>query len=116
MAKSKAGAKQKSKQRIGPENGRWKNGRVTQNGYTKIRKPGHPLADSSDYVYEHRLKTGAKPGTQVHHRDEDRKNNSPDNLKVEGSLAEHNRERAGKKKDDKKPPAKKKPAKKPDKK
>ncbi len=94
MAKAKVAPKQKSKQRMGKENGRWRGGRVTQSGYTKIRKPGHPLADSSDYVYEHRLKTGAKPGEQVHHEDQDRKNNDKSNLTVEKNLAEHNRERA----------------------
>ncbi len=112
MAKSKAGSKgkQKSKQRIGPENGRWRGGEISQGGYRKTRAPDHPKADSSGYVYTHRLRSDVDSGTQqVHHKDGDRSNNSPSNLKVEPNLSVHNTERA---KDKKKPTAKK-PAKKP---
>jgi hypothetical protein len=111
-ATSKTGSKNPNKARNGAENGRWRGGRVLQNGYVKVRKPGHPKADSSQYVYEHRLESDVTSGKQqVHHLDGDRKNNSPDNLRVEKDLGTHNKERAGEKKDDKKKP-KRKPVKK----
>jgi len=114
-----AKAKNPNKARKGAANGRWRGGKVIQSGYVKERMPDSPLADSSGYAYSHRVKTGAKPGEQVHHEDGDRLNNSSGNLKREKDLAAHNAERAGKKKSDdkdKKPPAKKKSAKKPEKK
>ena len=109
-ARSKAG-KNPNKARNGAENGRWIGGRIKQGPFIKVRKPDSPQADSSGYAYEHRDKTNAKPGTQVHHRNGKQTDNSDGNLKVESSLAEHNRERAGEKKDDKKKP-KRKPVKK----
>lgn len=98
MAKSKAAPKQKSKQRFGKQNGRWKGGVVLQNGYPKKRDPDSPHADSSGYAYVHRTAVNAPPGTQVHHKDENRKNASKGNLKIEKDLAAHNKERKGKSK------------------
>ena len=55
----------------------------------------HHLADCRGYAYEHRIvaeqKIGRKlkKGEQVHHKDDNRENNNPDNLKVTKSGAHH---------------------------
>lgn len=61
--------------------------RVRADGYVDLWRPGHPLARTDGYVFEHRhvlLKAGVSvpPGFEVHHIDEDRSNNSLDNLAV----------------------------------
>jgi len=112
MPKAKATPKKNpNKARNGAENGRWVGGRIKQGPYIKVRKPDSPQADSSGYAFEHREKTNAPKGSQVHHENGKQTDNSAGNLKVEGSLSEHNRERAKDKQDDKKPAAKKKPTK-----
>jgi hypothetical protein len=114
MAKT-APKKQPNKARNGAENGRWIGGKIKQGPYIKVRKPDSPQADSSGYSYEHREKTNAPKGSQVHHENGKQTDNSAGNLSVKSSLGEHNKERKSDdrpKKDDKKPPAKKKPAKK----
>ncbi len=69
--------------------------RVTQWGYVERFYPSHPHANSSGYVPEHKLVAEASlgrplaPGEVVHHMDGDRKNNSPDNLKVFSNQGEH---------------------------
>lgn len=72
---------------------------VTPNGYIRLYLPGHPLADQRGYVFEHRAvmwdsvggacETCAlcgKPETwqtcHVDHRDDDRVNNAPSNLRI----------------------------------
>lgn len=61
--------------------------RVRADGYIDLWRPGHPLARNDGYVFEHRhvlLQAGVPvpPGFEVHHIDEDRANNSIDNLAV----------------------------------
>ena len=81
---------------LGASNGNWRGGRtVTSSGYVLIRRPGHHLADVRGYVYEHRLVAEEMigrhllPGEEVHHRDENKQNNHPDNLYVAPSRLHH---------------------------
>jgi hypothetical protein len=58
------------------------------NGRAKVYRPGHPRADKVGYVYRNILVAEEKLGRpilrteQVHHRDEDKSNDHPDNLIV----------------------------------
>ena len=69
--------------------------RLRHDGYVTLRMPGHHLADAQGYVREHRLvmeqKLGRRlePGEVVHHIDEDRTNNAPENLELFTSNGEH---------------------------
>lgn len=80
----------------GPRNGRWKGGRVIdKDGYALLKRPDHPNRSRHGYVREHRLVMEATlgrflgPTEVVHHKDGDKLNNSPGNLQVFGSNAEH---------------------------
>lgn len=72
---------------------------ITSNGYIKVHKPGHPLSDSTRYVFEHRFiyheKYGEGPFNcywcekivtwdmlNIDHLDEDTQNNNLDNIKA----------------------------------
>jgi hypothetical protein len=64
--------------------------RVTiTNGYYVVFCSDHPRAWSTGYVYVHQIVAELKlgrflaPGEVVHHEDEDKFNNHPDNLKVQ---------------------------------
>ena len=79
-------------------NGNWRGGRVvTADGYVMIRVgKTHHLADCRGYAYEHRMVAECNlgrdllPGEEVHHRDEDaRDNNDWSNLIVCASKLEH---------------------------
>ncbi len=67
------------------------------NGYKEVTAVGHPLASKNGMVYEHRLVAEKKLGRPlndeeiVHHVDENRANNNPDNLWVFRSNADHAR-------------------------
>ena len=71
--------------------------RITYNGYYAIYMPEHPMAYSNGCVYEHILVAEEMLGRYlvddecVHHKDRNRKNNSPDNLMVFKTQADHAR-------------------------
>ena len=74
----------------GKANAMWKGGRsVASNGYVLIRVgKDHHLADVRGYAYEHRLvaeqKLGRRllPGEEAHHKNDNKADNSPDNIEV----------------------------------
>ncbi|MEN6325822.1 MAG: HNH endonuclease [Syntrophomonas sp.] len=77
-------------------NPNWKGGRtIASNGYVLVKMPGHPMADSRGYVYEHRLVAERKlgrpllPGEIVHHKDGYKQNDSDENIEVEVNIAFH---------------------------
>lgn len=82
---------------VGDKNGMWRGGRtITDHGYVLIRVGvGHPDADVRGYAYEHRLVAQQKIGRRlrkgelVHHIDENKQNNHPDNLMVIVGNAHH---------------------------
>lgn len=80
----------------GERNGQWKGGRqIDSDGYVLIHSPNHPDANASGCVREHRLvmegMIGRRlaPSEVVHHRDGDKRNNSPENLQLFASNADH---------------------------
>jgi hypothetical protein len=68
---------------------------IIKKGYKKVLLPSHPRADGKGYVFEHiiiaetMLGRPLNRGEEVHHKDLDRGNNSPENLEVCASHAEH---------------------------
>lgn len=58
-------------------------GTLTAKGYIRVRRNGGPP------VYLHRIKTQAKPGQVVHHRDNNKANNTPNNLEIFESQSDH---------------------------
>jgi hypothetical protein len=82
-------AKKYPTRRLGELASNWRGGRRTiQHGYIYVYKPDHPNATKSGAVMEHRLIAEKKLGRYltkdevVHHIDEDKTNNDPDNLMV----------------------------------
>lgn len=81
----------------GENNPSWKGGSYIEpaKGYRLIRMPDHPRARANGYVLEHIvvaekvLGRRLRPNEEVHHRDRDRANNEPDNLRVYDSHLEH---------------------------
>lgn len=74
----------------------YKGGSIASNGYKLIYVgKEHHLADVRGYTYEHRVvmerKLGRRllPSEIVHHIDENKLNNAPDNLEIKKSVAEH---------------------------
>lgn len=81
----------------GPNNDSWKGGRIENAaGYIMIRMPEHPRAKANQgYVFEHNIVAEKKIGRYllffgsghldseiVHHKNENKKDNSPENLEV----------------------------------
>lgn len=69
---------------------------IASNGYVLIRVgKNHHLSDVRGYAYEHRLVAEEvvgrrlEPGEIVHHLNGNKQDNSPDNIKVCSSIAEH---------------------------
>ena len=60
----------------------------TNHGYIKLYRPENPMADKRGEVYEHRLIMSEILGRplekweHIHHKDNNRTNNSPDNLEL----------------------------------
>lgn len=85
---SRSCARRLDAQRYGPRN--WKGGRNRHPaGYVKAKaEKGHPYADGSGYVMEHRLVMERvlgrilEPHERVHHKNGDRADNRPENLEL----------------------------------
>lgn len=74
----------------------WRGGRIVDvDGYILVKSPDHPHKDRHGYVREHRLVVEQHlgryllPTEVVHHIDGNKQNNTPENLEVFGSNAEH---------------------------
>jgi len=73
----------------------FKDGTQITNGYISELAPDHPAATKKGYVYQHRLVMEKKigryllPKEVVHHIDENKQNNHPDNLMLFDNDAEH---------------------------
>jgi hypothetical protein len=72
--------------------------RVHVSGYIDLYRPGHPLAKSDGYVFEHRLvawEAGilTDPAQHVHHVNHDKQDNRPENLEAKDP-GEHVRDHA----------------------
>ena len=76
--------------------GHWRGGRIITNyGYVRVLRHGHPRADSKGYVFEHILvleKALKRPillHESTHHIDQDRANNATGNLMLFASKDMH---------------------------
>jgi hypothetical protein len=82
---------------LGEKHPSWKGGvNISPAGYVRVKAHGHPEADATGYALEHRLVATAmlgRPlhdGEQIHHLNECKSDNRPENLVVV-SMAEHAR-------------------------
>lgn len=80
----------------GERHGMWKGGvTISSGGYRWIRCPDHPHRNQGNYVQEHRLVMERvlgrylRPEEVVHHIDDDRLNNAPENLQVFENNSKH---------------------------
>lgn len=81
---------------FGNANSSWKGGRtIDKDGYILILSPQHSNANSHGYVREHRLVMEQQlgrpllPNEVVHHKDENKQNNAPENLQIFDQNGEH---------------------------
>lgn len=81
--------------KVGPPSYTGAHTMLCSSGYVLEKVPLHPAANKRGYVSQHRLVMEAKlgrylAGTEiVHHKDENKANNHPDNLELLASRAEH---------------------------
>jgi hypothetical protein len=80
----------------GAKNSRWKGGiKYHAYGYRLIASPNHPNKDKQGYVREHRLVMEGVlgrlllPTEDIHHKDGNKLNNTPDNLELFSGRREH---------------------------
>lgn len=71
----------------GSDSSAWKGGRrISSSGYVELFVPDHPRARANGYVFEHiivlekKLGRSLLPDEETHHKDENKQNNSPENL------------------------------------
>ena len=70
---------------------------VIRAGYKDLYLPSHPFSSKDGYIAEHRVVAEAKIGRYlskgeiVHHIDENKLNNNPENLVVFRSISDHRR-------------------------
>lgn len=70
-------AKQR-KAKLGTKNPNWGNGKSRERGYETVPAPWKGKGGRREYV--HRIKTGARKGEAVHHKDKQRSHNTNSNL------------------------------------
>jgi len=69
--------------------------RIKAGGYVKVKQVGHPRADSRGYVFEHILVAETKYGRligrneHIHHLNEVKNDNRPENIAVLAKSAHH---------------------------
>jgi hypothetical protein len=79
----------------GDKSGNWQGGTTVSSGRVRVYMPTHPRANSNGYVYrywrvaEQMLGRSLRPGEEVHHRNEDKSDDSPGNLIITESRREH---------------------------
>lgn len=81
----------------GENNPCWRGGRYIEpgKGYVMVRMPNHPRARQNGYVLEHILvgeKILGRPlktGEEIHHKNDDRADNRPENLEIYSSHSSH---------------------------
>ena len=87
-----------SRANSGPLASKWQGGRVVErDGYISIYRPGHPFANATGRVMEHRLVVEERIGRYldpeeiIHHLNENKQDNRDENLEIRENV-EHLRE------------------------
>jgi hypothetical protein len=83
------------KSQKGENNPAYNGGKYICNGYYVLFKPDHPYRDTKNMILEHRFVMECKIGRYltskevVHHKDENKLNNDPENLQLFPNNSEH---------------------------